>query len=105
MFNNLELTADEDLNFFVYNMEITVENNLIIGNNLADRILYFVKYVRNLNAGGYTLLESIVEFCNKHDLEYDDAVKLITPELKSDIYLEAVQSNQIKDTTISNIGL
>lgn len=105
MFNNLELTADEDLNFFVYNMELTVENNLVIGNNLADRILYFVKYVRNLNAGGYTLLESIVDFCNKHDLEYDDVVKLITPELKSDIYMEAVHFKLIKDATISNIGL
>lgn len=105
MFNNLELTEDEGLNFFVYDMELTMENNLVIGNNLVERILYFVKYVRNLNAGGYTLLESIVEFCNKHDLEYEDVVKLITPELKSDIYLEAVHSNLIKDSTITNIGL
>ena len=87
--------VDEELNFFISNLEEDLDN--ILGNNKQDRILYFTVYVRNLHDGGFTYLESIAKFCEEHDIEYEDSVKLISEDLKSDLFKEAIHLNQLKN--------
>lgn len=108
MFDNLTVIhqeEDSELNFFLYDLEIQMDNNKVVGNNLQDRMVFFNKYIYNLHANGYSLLEAIVEFSKVHDIEYDTAVKLISEDLKTKIYMEAVKNNQIKDKNLPNIGL
>lgn len=103
MQNSLE--SDEQLNFFVQDMESNLESSEFLQNNYRDRILHFTKYVENLHNGDYTYLEAILEFSKEHDLEYTDCVKLITPDLKSKIESECLINNQLKYKDIGSLEL
>lgn len=82
------------LNFFVKDLEDTLDN--IQGNNKQERVVYFTKWILNLHDNGYTYLEAIVNFCDSHDIDYEDSAKLISHDLKSKMYEEALQLNQLK---------
>jgi hypothetical protein len=43
-----------------------------------------------------TLIEAILEHCSRIKMETEVAVKLITPQLKKKIQLQAMASNQLK---------
>ena len=100
-----DLEDNELLHFFVADMEENLETNQFLQNNLQERIIYFTKWVRNLHAGGYTYLEAIIDFCDKHDIDYEYCTKLVSPDLKSDMYMEAVKNNQIIDNSIGDLTL
>lgn len=100
-----DLEENELLHFFVTDMEDGLDNTEFLRNNLRDRIIYFTKYVRDLHKGGYSYLEAIVDFCDKHDMDYDDCNKYVSPDLKGDIYLEAIKNNQIVNADIGDLTL
>lgn len=99
-----QLEKDEQLNFFVQDMEENLESSEFLKNSYQDRILHFHRYVRRLHEGNYTYLEAILEFAQEHDLEYTDCVKLISPDLKSEIELECSINNQLKQNPITTLG-
>ena len=101
--NNLD--KSELLHFFVADMEDSLETNTFLQNNLQERILYFTRWIRGLHGGGYTYLEAIIDFCDKHDIEYEDCTKLISPDLKGDVYLESIKNNRIKNDNIGELSL
>jgi hypothetical protein len=104
MISNLDITEDESLHFYVQDLGDSLDNTTFLGNNLQDRIMYFHRYVRDLHTGGYTYLEAIVKFCDEHDIEYEDSVKLISPDLKGEMWFEAINNNQIKNQDVGQIG-
>ena len=105
MLEFIELEKCEELNFFVENMAQD-ESNDFLQNNQVDRLIYFHRFVRELHEGSYSYLEAIVEFGKKHDLDADMCAKLISADLRNDIYNEAIKSKMLKrDVEISNIGL
>ena len=100
-----QLENNEQLNFFVQDMENNLESSEFLQNSYQDRILHFHRYVRNLHNNAYTYLEAIVEFSKEHDLEYEACVKLISEDLKTDIEAECSFNNQLKDKESKPIGL
>ena len=99
------LNDDEELNFFVQDMEIQLESSEFLKNTYQDRLLHFHKYVSRLHEGNYTYLEAILEFCKEYDLEYSECVKLISPSLMGEIELECSRNNQLKSQDIGSLGL
>lgn len=99
------LHNDEQLNFFVQDMEEQLETSEFLKNSYQDRLLHFHKYVDKLHNGNYTYLEAILEFSKEYDLEYVDCVKLISPDLKGKIELECMINNQLKPQDIGSLGL
>lgn len=101
----IKLEEDEELNFFVENMAQDNTTEIFHINNV-DRLIYFHRFVRELHEGSYSYLEAIVEFGKMHDLDADMCAKLISADLKNDIYNEAVANRMIKsENIIANIGL
>ena len=102
----INLTEDDELNFFMQDMENNLDSDELLLENKMERLVYFHKYVRELYDGGYSYLEAIVQFSKEHDLDLDSCTNLISDDLRQDIYNEAVKSKMIKpDTAINNIGL
>lgn len=79
---DMEETMDKDEDFLIANRQ--------------DRIIYFQHWIEELHAGGLTYIESIVDFCDQHDVEYESITKLISESMKLKIYEEAISLNQIK---------
>jgi hypothetical protein len=104
MQNHLQDT-DEQLNFFVQDMEEQLETSEFLKNSYQDRLLHFHKYVNRLHDGNYTYLEAILEFSKEYDLEYTDCVKLISPSLLGLIEMECTSNNQLKSQDIGRLGL
>jgi hypothetical protein len=104
MQNHLHDT-DEQLNFFVQDMEEQLETSEFLKNSYQDRLLHFHKYVNRLHDGNYTYLEAILEFSKEYDLEYTDCVKLISPSLLGLIEMECTNNNQLKSQDIGRLGL
>lgn len=89
--------SEEALLLFAQDMENNMEQDQdFFTSNLQKRIAYFNKWVEDLHAGGLTYIEAIVNFCDKHDVEYESTTKLISESLKVKIYEEATSLNQIK---------
>jgi hypothetical protein len=86
----------EDILVFVDDMENTLETNEFLQNNLQDVMKIFSQYVRRLHDGGYTYVEAIIDFCDNHDLAYEDCTKYICPDLLAEVRDEAIQLKQIK---------
>lgn len=99
------LHNDEQLNFFVQDMEEQLETSEFLKNSYQDRLLHFHKYVDKLHNGNYTYLEAILEFSKEYDLEYADCAKLISPSLKGLIEIECTSNNQLKPQDIGTLGL
>ena len=99
------LHNDEQLNFFVQDMEEQLETSEFLKNSYQDRLVHFYKYVERLHNGNYTYLEAILEFSKEYDLEYEDCAKLISPSLKSLIENECMTNNQLKHEDIGSLGL
>ena len=93
------VSPDDALMLFAQSMEDDMEKNQnFLDDNHQQRIQFFTLWVNNLHDGGLTYLEAIVDFCDKHDVEYDKVTKLITETMRQQIYDEAVSFNQIKRT-------
>lgn len=91
------VSQEEALLLFAEDMENNMEKDQdFFTSNLQKRISYFNTWVENLHDGGLTYLEAIVDFCDKHDVEYENTTKLISENLKIKIYEEAASLNQIK---------
>lgn len=97
--------SDEQLNFFVQDMEDQLQTSEFLKNSYQDRLVHFHKYVNRLYDGNYTYLEAILEFSKEYDLEYTDCVKLISPSLHGDIERECQLNNQLKHQDIGSLGL
>lgn len=72
------------------------KNEDFLASNRQDRILYFQHWIEKLHDDGLTYIESIVDFCDNHDVEYESVTKLISESMRVKIYEEAVSLNQIK---------
>jgi hypothetical protein len=91
---------NEDILTFVGDMANTLETNEFLQNNLQDVMKIFSQYVRRLHTGGYTYIEAIADFCETHDIAYEDCTKYICPDLLIDIREEAIQLKQIKQNQL-----
>ncbi len=56
----------------------------------------FQLQIEALVAKGHTYIEAIVEFCEEHDLEFEEAKKLMTANLKGKLKLCAMEEGYIK---------
>lgn len=104
MFSNLEFEADDDILVFLDEWN-EMESSEFLQQNSQARVLYFNQFIRSLHDGDYSYLEAIVEFAKIHDIEYEQAIKLITPDLKARIEEEAINSKMLKRENVNKIGL
>jgi hypothetical protein len=99
-------SASEDVLLFLEDLDDQMNNSEFLKNNLTERMVYFTQYVNRLHEGSYSYLEAISEFCISHDISHDDVQKLISDEMKANLYIECVKNNMIKDDEqLGNIGL
>jgi hypothetical protein len=104
--NDYYNSAGNDVLLFLEDLEEQMDNSEFFKTNLVDRMKYFTEYVNRLHNGSYSYLEAIAEFCSSHDISHEDVQKLISHELKAQLYLECIANNMIKDDEqIGNIGL
>jgi hypothetical protein len=96
LINNYYDTLKQDDDVLLFLEEEQMQSNDFLQNNLSDRMVYFSQYVRRLHDGEYTYLEAIVEFCQSHDISYEDAIKLLSPDLKSQLEIECIKNKMIK---------
>lgn len=93
----ITISSEDALMLFTQSMEDDMEkDNNFLETNFQERVLYFTRWIDSLHDGGLTYLEAIVDFCDKHDVEYENITKLITESMKMKIYDEAVSLNQVK---------
>lgn len=89
---------NDDTLIFLRQEDEMDKNPDFLQENLQERMVYFTRWVDDLvDNGGYTYLEAIADFADKHDIEYEKTVKYISGELKQKIYQEAVKLNMIKN--------
>lgn len=87
---------DDDLLIFLQE-EPQMEKNLeFFDENTTERIGYFHKWVYKLHDGGFTYMEAIINFCEEHDVEYEYITKVVSPQLKQDLYDECIEFNLMK---------
>lgn len=56
----------------------------------------FQLQIEELVKSGYTYIEAIVVFCDKHDLEFEEVKKLMTANLKGKVKLCAMEEGYLK---------
>lgn len=61
----------------------------------------FQLQIEELVSQGYTYIEAIVQFCEEHDLEFEEVKKLMTANLKGKLKLCAMEEGYIrKESTL-----
>lgn len=49
---------------------------------------------------GFSYLEAIVEFCEDHDMEFEDVKKLMTTNLKDKVKLDAMEAGLMRQESM-----
>ncbi len=70
-----------------------------------EQIETFCHGVEALAQAGNSYIDSVVQYCQQHEIEFDNAPKLLSPKLLSRLQTEAEKQNLIKKSTIGKLPI